>query len=60
METLSRWITIAATSGGSSMMTDAASVMTLDPKVISKLNLWKTGLSLGRLAKALFDYNINN
>ena len=60
METLTRQISVAVSSGNSQMLNDAMSLMTLDPNNLQGQNLWELGQSVGRLAKAMFDFNINN
>jgi hypothetical protein len=60
METLTRQISVAVSSGNSQMLGDAMSLLTLDPNNLQGKNMWELGQSVGRLAKALFDFNINN
>ena len=42
------------------MVADAMSLLSLDPNQLEGKNMWELGLSVGRLAKAMFDFNINN
>jgi hypothetical protein len=60
IETLTRQITVGASSGNSQMVADAMSLLSLDPSKLEGKNMWELGLSVGRLAKAMFDFNINN
>jgi hypothetical protein len=60
METLTRQISVAVSSGNTQMLGDAMSLLTLDPNNLQGKNMWELGQSVGRLAKALFDFNINN
>jgi len=60
METLTRQISVAVSSGNSQMLSDAMSLLTLDPNNLEGKNLWELGQSVGRLAKLMFDFNINN
>ena len=60
METLTRQISVAVSSGNSQMLSDAMSLLTLDPNNLEGKNLWELGQSVGRLAKAMFDFDINN
>ena len=60
VETLTRQITVAVTSGNTQMMNDAMSLMTINPNNLDGKNMWEIGQSVGRLWKALFDFNINN
>ena len=60
METLTRQISVAVSSGNSEMLGDAMSLLTIDPSKLEGKNFWELGQSVGRLAKAMFDFNINN
>jgi hypothetical protein len=60
METLTRQISVAVSSGNSQMLGDAMSLLSLDPNNLQGKNMWELGQSVGRLAKAMFDFNINN
>jgi hypothetical protein len=60
IETLTRQITIAGASGNAQMVADAMAVLSLDPNQLEGKNMWELGLSVGRLAKAMLDFNINN
>lgn len=60
METLTRQISVAVSSGNSQMLGDAMSLLTIDPSKLEGKNFWELGQSVGRLAKAMFDFNINN
>lgn len=60
IETLTRQISVAVSSGNSQMLSDAMSLLTLDPNNLEGKNLWELGKSVGSLAKAMFDFNINN
>jgi hypothetical protein len=60
IETLTRQITIASASGNAQMVADAMAVLSLDPNQLEGKNMWELGLSVGRLAKAMLDFNINN
>jgi len=60
METLTRQISVAVSSGNSQMIADAMSLLTLDPNNLEGKNFWELGQSVGRLFKAMFDFNINN
>jgi hypothetical protein len=60
IETLNRQITVGVSSGNSQMVADAMSLLSLDPSKLEGKNMWELGLSVGRLAKAMFDFNINN
>lgn len=60
METLTRQISVAVSSGNSELLGDAMLLLTLDPNNLEGKNLWELGQSVGRLFKKLFDFNINN
>lgn len=60
METLTRQISVAVSSGNSELLGDAMQLLTLDPNSLEGKNLWELGQSVGRLFKKLFDFNINN
>ena len=60
VETLTRQIAVGVTSGNTQMMNDAMSLMTINPNNLDGKNMWEIGQSVGRLWKALFDFNINN
>ncbi len=60
METLTRQVSVAVSSGNTEMLNDAMSLLTLDPNNLEGKNLWELGQSVGRLVKKLFDFNINN
>lgn len=60
METLTRQISVAVSSGNSELLGDAMLLLTLDPNNLEGKNMWELGQSVGRLFKKLFDFNINN
>jgi hypothetical protein len=60
METLTRQISVAVSSGNSQMIADAMSLLALDPNNLEGKNFWELGQSVGRLFKVMFDFNINN
>jgi hypothetical protein len=60
VETLTRQIAVGVTSGNTQMVGDAMTLLSLDPNNLQGKNMWEMGQSIGRLAKALFDFNINN
>jgi hypothetical protein len=60
IETLTRQITVGVSSGNSQMVSDAMSLLSLDPNRLAGKNMWELGQSVGRLAKAMLDFNINN
>ena len=58
-ETLTRQIMVSVTQGGD-LFHDLSFFMGLSEESMDTLNYWQAGLSAGKLAKALFDININN
>jgi hypothetical protein len=58
-ETLTRQIAVSMGSG-SNLINDLMFYMNLSEADIADMNYWQAGLSAGRLAKALLDFNINN
>jgi hypothetical protein len=59
-ETLTRQVSVAVSSGSSQILGDVMKLASLNPEKLQGMNYWELGQSVGRLIKALFDFNINN
>ena len=59
-ETLTRQAGVAFKSGNQALLGDIMKVASLNPEKLTGMNFWETGISVGHLMKAMFDFNINN
>lgn len=61
VESLVRQVTISQDGANKQTLNDAMTLLQLkDLSSFEGQNLWELGKSIGRLAKAMFDFNINN
>ncbi len=59
-ETLTRQAGVAFKSGNKQLLGDVMKIASMNPQKLQGMNYWETGQSVGRLMKALYDFNINN
>lgn len=61
VESLVRQVTISQDGANKQTLNDAMALLQLkDLSSFEGQNLWELGKSIGRLGKAMFDFNINN
>lgn len=60
MEQVTRQVTSIITGGNTELIKDAMKLMTLDPNNLAGSNFWELGQSVGKLFKAIFDFNVDN
>jgi len=61
VESLVRQVTISQNAANKQTLNDAMKLLQMkDLTSFEGENMWELGKSIGRLAKAMFDFNINN
>lgn len=59
-ETLTRQVMGIVMGSNKGLINDAMKLMTINPSNLAGSNFWELGLSVGRLIKALTDFNVDN
>ena len=60
MDTITRQATSIITGGNTALISDAMKLMTFDPSKLDGANFWELGQSVGKLFKAITDFNVDN